>query len=160
MSSDNDENEIGSLDDDYSGDEPEMQAEMHAFDRVGFNEFDFVGNIPKTRLEHAMQEPIEKFKQYVKAISHNLKSKNVIITNNQIQEMLDSADELKNVEHKNPTAYILGFLANKMEIDSGDPLEYVIQKVLIHADEEASVQAHDVIRYSRLWENILSKKHI
>jgi hypothetical protein len=74
--------------------------------------------------------------------------------------MLDNADELKNVEHKNPTAYILGFLANKIEIDSGDPLQYVIQKVLIHVDEEASVQAHDVIRYSRLWENILSKKHI
>ena len=161
MSSDDDER--GSLfDDEEYSDNDHYKAEMGAFDRVGFNDFDFVGNIPKTRLEHAMQEPIEKFKQYVKAISHDLKTKKVNITNSQIQEMLDSADELKNVEHKNPTAYILGFLANKMEIMSDDSLdlyEYVIQKVLIHVGEEAFVQAHDVIRYGRLWENILSKKH-
>jgi hypothetical protein len=163
MSSDE---ETGSLIDEYSDtsyedDDKHFQPEMGAFDRVGFNDFD--GTTPKTRLEHATQEPIERFKQYVKGVTHDLKSKNIHITNSQIREMIDSADQLKNVEHKNPTAYVLGFLANKMEIDDlddfGDLYDYVIKKVLIHVvDPEDSVQAHDVIRYGRLWNSMLSKK--
>jgi hypothetical protein len=162
MSSDE---ETGSLLDEYSegsyeDDEDHFKQEMGVFDRVGFNDLD--GNIPKTRLEHAMQEPIERFKQYVKGITHKLKSKNVNITNDQIKEMIDSAEQLKNVEHKNPTAYVLGFLANKIEIDDlghfVDLYDYVIKKVLIHVNEEDSVQSHDVIRYGRLWKTMLSKK--
>ena len=162
MSSDE---ETGSLLDEYSegsyeDDDDHFQAEMGAFDRVGFNDFD--GTIPKTRLEHAMQEPIERFKQYVKGITHNLNSKNIHITKDQIKKMIDSAEQLKNIEHKNPTAYVLGFLANKIEIDDlghfVDLYDYVIKKVLIHVNEEDSVQAHDVIRYGRLWKTMLEKK--
>ena len=162
MSSDD---EAGSLFSEYSdGSEDEndhYQPEIHAFDRVAYNDFD--GTVPKTRLEHAMQEPIEKFKQNVKGVAHNLNSKNITITKTQIKEMIDSAEQLKHVEHKNPTAYVLGFLANKMEIDDLrhfiDLYDYVIKKVLIHVvDTEDSVQPHDVIRYARLWKTMLTKK--
>ena len=151
-------------DDCEDADVDEFKAEMGAFDRVSVP--GLTGNAPKTRLEKAAQEPLEKFVQSVEAIALNIDSKNKItITNNDIQEMIEKASFLQHVEHKNPSAYILGFLATKggtqklvTEEGNKELYEQIIEKALPLVDIEASVFPEDVIRYSRLWLQLYSKK--
>jgi len=100
--------------DDYEDEdvgEFDPKTEMGAFGRVAFT--GLTGNAPKTRLEKAAQEPLEKFQQSVEAISRDINSYNTIITNQNIEKMIETASYLEHVEHKNPSAYILGFLATE-----------------------------------------------
>ena len=151
-------------DDCEDADVDEFKPEMGAFDRVSIP--GLTGNAPKTRLEKAAQEPLEKFVQSVEAIALNIDSKNKItITTNDIQEMIEKASYLQHVEHKNPSAYILGFLATKggtqkLVTEEGNKklYEQIIEKALPLVDLDASVFPEDVIRYSRLWLQLYSKK--
>jgi len=171
MSSDEDVDDLKSSDfgeDDYEDEDEDVDefvAEMGAFDRVAFT--GLTGNAPKTRLEKAAQEPLEKFIQSVQAIALDNSDK-LIITNGDIQEMIETASYLEHVEHKNPSAYIFGFLATeggkKYEIENGNKIilpelyDKIIKKVLQFKDSDSSVFPEDVIRYSRLWLQLYSKK--
>ena len=95
------------------------------------------------------------------------KKKNLIknMESADIQEMIEKASYLQHVEHKNPSAYILGFLATKggtqklvTEEGNKELYEQIIEKALPLVDIEASVFPEDVIRYSRLWLQLYSKK--
>ena len=135
----------------------EFEPEMGAFNRVAFT--GLTGNAPKTRFEKAVQEPLEKFVQNVEAIARNINSGNVIITNNDIQEMIETAYYLEHVEHKNPSAYVLGFLATEGGKNMTKELyDKIIKKALPLIDSDAFVSEEDVIRYSRLWLQLYSKK--
>jgi hypothetical protein len=149
--------------DDYEDEDvDEIIPEMGFFDRVGFS--GLTGNAPKTRLEKASQEPLEKFQQSVEAIALNINDK-IVITNEDIKKMVETASYLEHVEHKNPSAYILGFLATeggkkfppelipKLTVEKYNE---IIKKVLPLIDSEASVFPEDVIRYSRLWLQLYS----
>lgn len=164
MSSDEDVDDwksSGDEADDYENaevDDFETKDEMHVFDRVGFS--GLTGNAPKTRLEKAAQEPLEKFQQNVRAIALNIG-----ITNGDIDKMVETASYLEHVEHKNPSAYILGFLATERGEQKRPELipkltvekyNEIIKKVLPLIDSEASVFPEDVIRYSRLWLQLYS----
>ena len=145
--------------DDCEGDEDvdEFEPEMGAFDRVGFT--GLTGNAPKTRLEKAAQEPLEKFVQSVEAIARNIRNSDTIISEADIQTMIETASYLEHVEHKNPSAYILGFLATEGGINMKKQLYgKIIKKTLPLIDSDASVFEEDVIRYSRLWLQLYSKK--
>ena len=140
-------------------DEPIFENEMGAFDRVGFTGLG--GKRPKTRLERAEQDPYEKFSQSVDAISRDLREKSgVIITQTDIEKMTSKAAKLNVVEHKNPTAYVLGFLASgggrKLLSDDKVLFDKIINKVLPHANKDGSVFHQDVIRYARLWAKLMN----
>ena len=75
--------------------------------------------------------------------------------------MIIKAADLDSVEYKNPTAYVLGFLATEGgNVLSKEKFKYVINSVLPHAksdsksDDVISVLPADIIRYSRLWQNL------
>jgi hypothetical protein len=170
MSSDEDVDDWKSSDfgeDDYEDEDvDEFVPEMGAFDRVAVT--GLTGNAPKTRLEKAAQEPLEKFIQSVEAIALDNRNDKLIITNGDIQEMIETASYLEHIEHKNPSAYILGFLATeggkKYKIENGKKIilpelyDKIIKKVLPLIDSDSSVFPEDVIRYSRLWLQLYSKK--
>jgi len=147
---------------DVEVDKFETKDEIDVFDRVGFS--GLTGNAPKTRLEKAAQEPLEKFIQSVEAIALYIRNRNdtIVITNSDIEKMVETASYLEHVEHKNPSAYILGFLATeKGKIPPQLRVENyneIIKKVLPLIDSDASVFPEDVIRYSRLWLKLYSKK--
>lgn len=142
--------------DDYEDEDVDkFVPEIDAFGRVGFS--GLTGNAPITRLEKAAQEPLEKFVQSVEAICWDIISKNINITNNDIQKMIETASYLEHVEHKNPSAYILGFLATEGGNLTLKNYDKIIKKVLPLIDSDASVFPEDVIRYSRLWLKLYSK---
>lgn len=169
MSSDEDADDWKSSDcegddcEDADIDEFELEPEMGAYDRVAVT--NLTGNAPKTRLEKAAQEPLEKFIQSVEAICLDIRNDGINITNGDILEMIETASYLEHVEHKNPSAYILGFLATEggkklLQTEDGKKELYlkIIKKALPLIDSEASVFPEDVIRYSRLWLQLYSKK--
>ena len=157
MSSEDEDGWHSSVCEEDDCDEPIFQNEMGAYDRVDFSRLG--GKGPKTRLERAEQDPYEKFSQSIDAISRHLRNESgVIITEYDIEEMISKAAELDVVEHKNPTAYVLGFLATAGGGALTDVLfNKTINKVLPHANAASSVFPPDVIRYARLWQRLSLK---
>jgi Family of unknown function (DUF5770) len=127
------------------------KPERKANERVGLPGF-IVGPNPQSRLERAMMDPLDRFRLYVDAISRALGNWDKRITQKDIDKMLVMAGDLDVVEYKNPTGYILGYLATGggIKMDK-DQFNYVIKNVLPHAEHQESVLPPDVIRYSRLW---------
>ena len=118
----------------------------------------FVGLVekPMTRMERSMMDPLDSFRINVDAISRSLRNwDDVKISEKDITEMLESAADLKYVQYKNPTAYVLGYMASnggkKLDKTSFDS---VIKKVLPHTEDQTSVTPVDVVRYARLWQNV------
>ena len=99
-----------------------------------------------------VQEPEERFAIYVDAISRSFNGRQgVTISEDDIVAMLMKIRRLQYVDKKNPTAYILGYLASNggSRMDKKRVNE-VITKILIYS-EDSSVLPPDVIRYARLW---------
>jgi hypothetical protein len=139
----------------FESDGEKFEAEIGAYGRVGFPGSDLVGKTPTSRLERSTQEPIERFRQRVNAVSQKIKNLNESdIDQSNIIEMLTMAANLDVVEHKNPTAYVLGYLASGggVSLSSTKDFNYVIENLLPHLDEY--VLPPDVIRYARLWLNL------
>lgn len=158
MSSDYDSDEWPSPTSDMGDVISDFKPEMGAFGiggRVGLPGQRLLGLVPQNRLERAMMDPLERFRMYVDSTARNLNSSQVInISEESIEHMLVSAEKLPDVKHKNPTAYVLGFLATGEGQElTKDKFNYVISKVLPYA-KERSVLPPDVIRYSRLWEKL------
>ena len=140
--------------DEYQDDEFEPEAEIGAYDRVAFTGLN--GNGPKTRLEKAAQEPLDKFKQSVDAIARNCRSSNKInIQDEDITKMIEFASKLDTIEHKNPSSYVLGFVVTSGGRELSDTLfNTIVKKVLPLLNSEDSVFPHDIIRYARLWQQL------
>ena len=123
---------------------------------VGLPGFTGLVQKPTTRMERSMLDPLDSFRINVDGISRSLRNwDDVKISEKDITEMLEMAVDLKYVQYKNPTAYILGYMASnggkKLDKTSFDN---VIKKVLPHTEDQTSVTPVDVVRYARLWQNI------
>ena len=128
------------------------KPERNAHERVGLPGFMVVAN-PQSRLEKAMMDPLDRFRLYVDGVSRNLNNW-YSIKQTDIDKMLIMSGELDTVEHKNPTAYILGYLSTSGGVKmSKEQFNRVIKDVLPHVEDE-SVKPEDIIRYSRLWLNL------
>lgn len=148
------------LDDIYDNDEPEFleqyRDEINARDRVviGGGYFD---DIPEDSLSRAMMDPLKKFRLYVDAISRNINANDKIpinISQKDIDIMLEKAEYLSAVEHKNPTGYIIGFLcSSRGKKISKESFDNIVKNILPYL-EQGSILPPDVIRYGRLWENL------
>lgn len=134
---------------------PILKPGIKDWERVGMPGQGLIGNMPVGRIERAMLEPIERFRIYVDAIARGLNNwDNINISEQNIERLLEVASQLKTIEHKNPTAYILGFLATGggIKLDKKN-FDNVVNEVLPHV-EDTTVFPPDIIRYSRLWENL------
>jgi hypothetical protein len=140
--------------DDYEFAGQEYQAEMGAYDRVGLPGNDLLGNIPTNRAERAMMDPLQKFRIHVDAVARNLGNWDEIqLPEKAITHMLEKAASLTAVEHKNPTAYVLGYLASGGGVKlTKEAFNKTVKTALPHT--EGSVLPPDIIRYARLWESL------
>jgi hypothetical protein len=143
--------------------ELDLVPEINAFNRVGLPGSGLITKKPTTRLEQATQDPLDRFRRNVDAVARNLNNWDEVenIDEKSIDKMIIKAADLNSVEYKNPTAYVLGFLATEGgNVLSKEKFKYVINSVLPHAksdsksDDGVSVLPADVIRYSRLWQNL------
>lgn len=157
-----DDNEPWNSDDDqdsYEWDEPDdmRQPEFAALQRVGLpgetGLYLRARDQPMRGIDRAMQDPLERFQEYVDSIARNLRTwDDVSINDTDIEIMFKKTRELKDVGYKNPSAYILGYLASEGGRSLNDPKGQGWKnslKALSHLDE--SVLEPDIIRYARLW---------
>lgn len=162
-----DEGEYG---DEYGGeygDEYQGEYEGESKAQIGFKDLERLGGgvvVPwATDAEGnplKTQTPFGRFTLKVDAISRNINSEctTIGLSNNDIQTLLDTSEKLKHVEHKNPSGYILGYLATQggRKQISRDSLKSVwtccYQKLRRKDD---TVKEPDIIRYSTLWRGLI-----
>jgi hypothetical protein len=138
-----------------------FKAEINVYERVGlpgaaaalFGSIISGGDFSdlQRKINQIVQDPVERFAVYVDAISRNLSGyRGVEIVNNDIIEMLTRIKDIKDVQYKNPSGYVLGFLATNggRNMDK-ENIKRIIEDILPHVS--GSVEPADVIRYSRLW---------
>lgn len=122
-----------------------------------YNVFERTGMYTEKNFKKQSQDPIERLKANINAISIDLINHYNNINDSDIDFMLNKIGNLKKPEFKNATAYILGYLAIK---NSGNKLNKnnifkVFEKCLPYVQDK-SVKKADIIRYARLWLNILN----
>ena len=102
------------------------------------------------------QSPLGRFCLKVDAVSRNISSEcNFPISQGEIQKLLEKSQELHRVEFKNPTAFVLGYLATlggtkvikKSALDS----VWGCYKKLQNVNTDFTIKKPDIIRYARLW---------
>lgn len=144
-------------DDDYYNEEPmqEFRDERNAFERAGIrNDVDIdIEDIEKK--SRTKKSPLERFIESVNAISLDLIARENILDETDKKILLENIKNLEKPEYKNATGYIFGYIVtnggNEIDRLKLSKLVSIIQKNLI---EDTSVQAPDIIRYGRLWQNI------
>jgi hypothetical protein len=144
---------ISSDDDDNSNTYNNLLPEMGAYNRVGLPG-DMIGIITGSdgKINRNMLDPLQIFQIQVDAISRHLKDQKIkkILDEKDIQKMIEKSNVLKHVNYKNPTSYVLGYIASsggtRITIEqfnySSKLLEYVY---------DTSVLEPDILRYARLW---------
>lgn len=136
-------------DEDYIfGEDDDFKAEAKAYERLG-------GAVLLSEItgkKKMAEDPIERFSIQIDAISRSLKEYGNI-SESDIVLMINKVSLVKNLEHKNPTGYVLGFLASQKgkSIDKNS-VNFVFKEVLPHAGE--NIEKEDVIRYARFWLNL------
>uniref|UniRef100_A0A6C0CZN2 Uncharacterized protein n=1 Tax=viral metagenome TaxID=1070528 RepID=A0A6C0CZN2_9ZZZZ len=103
------------------------------------------------------RNPYTDFVVRVNAISLDLNSFDNFtnkLKDSDIKEMIEYAANIHNIQYKNPTAYILGYIATNggKNIDK-KKVDYLIKNVLDITMDRSSVTPPDIIRYSRFWLN-------
>lgn len=143
----------------------QFMPEANVYDRAGFggaaailggNIFEGNLNEMQKKINRMLQEPDERFAVYVDATVRHLNNYDGIdISENSIVKMLETIRILKHVEHKNPAAYVLGYIASQggVNIDK-KAVETAFKVGLPHVD---GVIEADVIRYARLWMELRKK---
>lgn len=134
----------------------EMQAEVNVFERVGLpgtmigtSMQGHMGELQK-KIDRTMQDPEERFVVYIDAISRSLD-----VQEDDITRMINTIKFVDKIGYKNPTAYVLGYLASS----GGRNLDRKrITKILdskLPSVDDKSVTPADVIRYARYWTTLI-----
>jgi len=137
----------------YEGDGPDYREEVAVYERVGLPGAGLIGEIPENKIERAMMDPLQRFRLFVDVISRSLMEYSDI-NESSINIMLEKAAELQAAEHKNPTAYILGYVASGGGRDMSRQNFSRAVKLISHVKDTGSVLPPDIIRYARLWQNL------
>ena len=164
-------NNWGKLEDDTESDEDDyfqnnnFKDEINVYDRIGMPELEgglnIFGNIEgklgdiNKKLDRMSRSDEDSFKVYVNAISRKIMSGSNIfkINNNDIVKMLKKVNSIKNIQHKNPSVYVLGYLAsNKGKEITKESINKVIKEVLHEID--GNIKGPDILRYARFWINL------
>lgn len=177
---DEDENfgEYGNFDDDSERGEMEY-GEMEDYDDIGENHvaeakaYERVVYVPQAiaeiqgaqiegkfgdiqrKLNKISMEPRDRFVLQVNAVYNALTTGGVIsLADGEIDTILNRIKKIPHAEYKNPTAYILGYMANigsyNIKLNQKN-VENVLQNVLPKL-KDSDVTGSDVVRYARLWQ--------
>jgi hypothetical protein len=138
---------------DYDIQGEDFQDEMGAYLRAGGGvHIGLVG--PEGKIDQATLDPLDRFKIIVDATARNLMDSNIYIIESDIGILLETASKLQYVHYKNPTAYLLGYIASSRGSKiNKKQFNYTIDMAL-PLIEDSSVFPPDVLRYSRLWLNL------
>jgi len=133
-----------------------LRPEIGAYNRVGMAG-DMIGIItgPDGKINREMLDPLQIFQIQVDAVSRHLKDQKIKkpLDERDIQKMIEKSNVLPHINYKNPTAYVLGYIASnggsritqEQFNNSSKLLEYVY---------DTSVLEPDILRYARLWMTI------
>lgn len=137
---------------DSDTEDDEQYYSYDAKDRIGTSlrlGVSSIGNQPKYNLPD-----IEIFSIDTENILNFLGEKFRFLELNMPQKtkIMSMIPELSNVNHKNPTAYILGWLINNQP----SKFQMIKNRVLGQRGVEESVKLADVVRYARLWKKMLA----
>ncbi len=134
--------------------EPQMMAEVSAYERVGFRDQEIISNTTRQK------DPEEYFTTNINMVSKELNNLNVLnISSYDIENMIGLIPKIKKIEFINPTGYILGYMASNgggREINKRN-LDIIFKKILPQLKNlnneiiDVSITKPDVIRYSRYW---------
>lgn len=131
--------------------EGKLMAEISAFERIGG-----IGDLMITT-DLMAQDPTDRFKIKVNAISRDLKNnRHVSLNEDDIKNLLEKVSVIKekgfNITFINPSAYVLGYIASKggRQIDNKE-VQNIFLNVLKLVE---SVTQPDVIRYARFHINL------
>lgn len=134
---------------DFSFEEEEQQQQEFKTSYDVFSRVEYepqVSELPKSRLERATMDPLEKFKFYVNSISVDL-----LLSETDIKILLEKSVLLKYVNKINPSAYVLGFIASNGGTKlTKNSFNNVIKNQLPKIKDD-TVLPPDVLRYTRLW---------
>lgn len=128
----------------------ELRDEMGAYLRAGGGaHIGLVG--PEGKIDQTTMDPLDRFKTVVDAKARNLMDSSVYITETDISTLMQTANKLKHVHYKNPSAYLLGYIAS----NGGSKIvkkqfDYTVNTALPLVND-SSVLPPDILRYSRLW---------
>ena len=111
------------------------------------DDFDYDIDIFKKKGKREAKDPIKLFRDTLSAISIDLG-----LSQDDISFMKNKLSNVKNVDMKNPTAFVLGYLATNKGSGSikKSVINVVFEKFLTRV-EDSSVKKADVVRYARLW---------
>ena len=142
--------------DEWEGDleGPDLRAEFKDRERAGGILGCWVTGVDGQPLK--TQTPLGRFCLKVDAVSRNINSTcRFSLPDEQIQTLLDKSQELHRVEFKNPTAFVLGYLATgKGTIGITKTSLSNVWKCYESTDginKDLSIREPDIIRYARLW---------
>ena len=133
----------------------ELRPEFNVYNRVGASTTRtniIIGD--NGRIDRLLTNPLDIFQSYVESISRDLISEGIReISERDINTMLEISNKLMYPKYKNPSAYVLGYIASNggREITKTN-FNYVKNKILAkQLLEDKSVLEPDVLRYARLW---------
>jgi hypothetical protein len=130
--------------DEYEHDDQEQryEDEMGAWDRVG-------GGISVQDDKRRYENPIDQFKVLIDAIARSLEGAGLLNAVSKIDNLLKPINDIKRIDHINPTAYILGYFASR----GGTSItqQSMNDMFAIIPNLEVKIDKADVVRYARFW---------
>lgn len=152
-------------DEDYKEDsEPDwfqdLRAEFDAKERVGGT----MGcwSVGKDGRPLKVQTPLGRFCLHVDAVARQLKTRWAAMTESDIETLLEVSQRLSRVGYKNATAFVFGYIASRggqqeiTKLSLSKAFRYY--QLMSTEKTDLSIQKPDIIRYARLWVNLISSK--
>lgn len=160
---DNDDESIQSEDEEYVEDEmseddyveeQEYISEIKAGERTG-------GIIIPSGGLKTTTNPVEQFKIIVSAIFQSTKE-HFKLGQKDLSAINDKISYIKNIQYKNPIAYVLGYIGSKggtelTEESVKRAIKYLESSRTTLGEKSYHVTEPDVVRYSVFWQNLSSR---
>jgi hypothetical protein len=137
-------------------DEPQFQQSIHAFKQaglapLGLGTLDVGGYFGIAKKFDAKGH----FKETVNAIAQQLREDGFRLSNDDITQLIENVEKLNNPQYKNPTAYLLGYVASSGGRVIDKKTVNNVFNNLLKTVSDKSVKNEDVLRYARLWYNLV-----
>ena len=142
-------------DDDYI-DEPQFGQSIHAFKQAGLAPLGLGTQDVGSYFGIAKKFDAKgHFKETLNAIAQQLREDGLRLSNDDIIQLIETVDQLENPQYKNPTAYLLGYIASNGGRDINKKTVNHVFTNILKTVSDKTVKPEDVLRYARLWYNLL-----
>jgi hypothetical protein len=144
------------MDDDDYIDEPVFQQSINAFAQAGFAPLG-LGTLDVLGMNKKFDAK-GHFKETVNAIAQQLREDRIKLSGNDLEQLIETVDILNEPQYKNPTAYLLGYIASEGGRDINRKNVNNVFKNVLKSVSDKSVKEEDVLRYTRLWYNLVRER--